>query len=364
MPGVYISFPFCSQKCTYCNFASGVMPKPLEREYLDALRTEIVRHHWRFTPETVYIGGGTPSLIDAPELDSLLGAIPWRPWKEATIEVAPGTVTVERAIAWRKAGINRVSLGVQSFVNDELRRTGRRHSAEVVAAEVRILRESGIDAINLDLIAGLPGQTHSSWQTSLDWIELLNVPHVSVYMLEVDEDSNLGREILKGGGRYGAHDVPTDELIAEFYESATERLRQMGIERYEISNYARTGSDSLHNMKYWKLEPYAGFGADAHSFDGNMRSQNLEIATDYVRAMKDRGSAVAERVESNQLEERFFIGLRMMEGIRPEPVEWQRFQEPIERFIGEGLLEFNGGRLRLTPHGVMLSNEVFAEFIS
>ena len=364
MPGVYISFPFCSQKCTYCNFASGVMPKVLEREYLDALRTEIARHHWRWTPETVYIGGGTPSLMDTAELDSILSAIPWRPWKEATIEVAPGTITAERAAAWRKSGINRVSLGVQSFVNEELRRTGRRHTAETVASEVAMLRHAGIDSINLDLIAGLPGQTHASWQTSLDWIELLNVPHVSVYMLEVDEDSNLGREILKGGGRYGANDVPTDELIAEFYESATERLKQMGIDRYEISNYARPGSESLHNIKYWKLKPYAGFGADAHSFDGNMRSQNVETASDYVGAMKDRGSAVANCVESNPLEERFFVGLRMTEGIQPEPNEWVRFHEPIERFIGEGLLEFDGRMLRLTSHGVMLSNEVFAEFIS
>jgi oxygen-independent coproporphyrinogen-3 oxidase len=363
MPGVYISFPFCSQKCTYCNFASGVMPKPLERDYLDALLIEIARHHWRWTPETVYLGGGTPSLMDVADLDSLLSAIPWRPWKEATLEVAPGSVTRERAAAWRKSGINRVSLGVQSFVNDELRRTGRRHTAEIVASEVGILRDAGIDNINLDLIAGLPGQTHASWTTSLDWIELLNPPHVSVYMLEVDEDSNLGREILKGGGRYGAHDVPTDELIAEFYEGATNRLKQMGINRYEISNYARPGSESLHNMKYWKLEPYAGFGADAHSFDGNMRSQNVEIASDYVRAFAERGSAVTDRVESNPLEERFFIGLRMMEGIHPEPNEWERFQEPIERFIGEGLLEFDGQMLRLTSHGVMLSNEVFAEFV-
>ena len=364
MPGVYISFPFCSQKCTYCNFASGVMPKTLERDYLDALRSEIARHHWRFTPETVYIGGGTPSLLDTAELDSLLGVVPWRPWKEATLEVAPGTITSERAAAWRKSGINRVSLGVQSFVNDELRRTGRRHTAEVVAAEVAMLRDAGIDAINLDLIAGLPGQSHASWNTSLDWIELLNVPHVSVYMLEVDEDSNLGREILIGGGRYGAHDVPTDELIAEFYESATERLRQMGIQRYEISNYARPGAESIHNLKYWKLEPYAGFGADAHSYDGHMRSQNLESAADYVQAVRDHGTAVAERTEANHLEERFFVGLRMMDGIRPEPNEWERFQEPIERFIDEGLLEFDGHVLRLTSHGVMLSNEVFAEFIS
>ena len=190
---------------------------------------------------------------------------------------------------------------VQSFVNEELRRTGRRHTAEIVASEVSILRDAGITNINIDLIAGLPGQTHATWQISLEWLELLDPPHVSVYMLEVDEDSNLGREILVGGGRYGAHDVPTDELIAEFYEGATSRrLERMGIHRYEISNYARRGSESLHNMKYWKLEPYAGFGSDAHSFDGRQGgSQNVETASEYVRAMTERGSAVAERVESN-----------------------------------------------------------------
>jgi oxygen-independent coproporphyrinogen-3 oxidase len=340
------------------------MPKPLEREYLESLHTEIARHHWRWTPETVYLGGGTPSLLDAASLDSLLSAIPWRPWKEATIEAAPGTITVERASAWRKSGINRVSLGVQSFVNEELRRTGRRHTAETVTSEVASLRDAGIDNINLDLIAGLPGQTHASWTKSLDWIELLNPAHVSVYMLEVDEDSNLGREILRGGGKYGAHDVPTDELIAEFYEHATERLAGMGIHRYEISNFARAGCESLHNMKYWKLADYAGFGADAHSFDGSLRSQNVESASGYVRAMNERGSAVAERVESNYLEERFFIGLRLMEGIQPAANEWERFEEPIKRFIGEGLLEFDGRMLRLTKQGVMLSNEVFAEFVS
>jgi oxygen-independent coproporphyrinogen III oxidase len=363
MPGVYISFPFCSQKCTYCNFASGVFPKSLEPGYIEALHTEIANHHWRFTPDTVYLGGGTPSQMDLQALDSILSCIPWRPWKEATLEAAPGTVSHDRATAWRRSGINRVSLGVQSFVDAELRRTGRKHTASIVEQEVAILRECGIEDFNLDLIAGLPGQTAASWRESLDWIEKLNPPHVSVYMLEVDEDSRLGNEILKGGGRYGAHDVPTDELIAQFYEQATARLEQLGIRRYEISNYARRGSRSLHNMKYWKLEPYAGFGADAHSFDGNMRSQNVESASEYVRLIEEQGTAVSARLEANPLEERFFVGLRMMDGIRPEPSEWERFREPIKRFIGEGLLEYDGGNLRLTPQGVLLSNEVFAEFV-
>ena len=363
MPGVYISFPFCSQKCTYCNFASGVMPKGLEHGYLEALHTEIANHHWRWTPDTVYLGGGTPSQMDLDALDAILSCIPWRPWKEATLEAAPGNITLERAKAWRKSGINRVSLGVQSFVEKELRRTGRKHNAAIVEQEVANLREAGITDFNLDLIAGLPGQNAQSWTESLNWIEKLAPPHVSVYMLEVDEDSNLGSEILKGGGRFSANEVPTDELIAEFYEQATSKLEELGIRRYEISNFAKRGSRSLHNMKYWKLEPYIGFGSDAHSFDGNMRSSNVESAADYVRQVKEQGSAVASRVKSDPFEERFFVGLRMMDGIKPEPAEWERFQEPIERFINEGLLEYDGASLRLTSQGVMLSNEVFAEFI-
>ena len=363
MAGVYISFPFCSQKCTYCNFASGVLPSALKQTYVEALLTEIANHHWRWTPETVYLGGGTPSQMDPEALDSILSCIPWRPWKEATLEAAPGGIIRELAVAWRRSGINRVSLGVQSFVESELRRTGRKHTAAIVEQEVAVLRDAGIEEFNVDLIAGLPGQTEASWTESLDWIEKLNPPHVSVYMLEVDEDSRLGSEILKGGRRYGAADVPTDELIAGFYEQATARLEQLGIHRYEISNYARRGARSLHNMKYWKLEPYAGFGADAHSFDGNVRSQNEESASEYVKQIQEQGSAVTARAESNPLEERFFVGLRMMDGIRPEPSEWARFQEPIERFLEEGLLELDDGSLRLTPQGVLLSNEVFAEFI-
>lgn len=364
MPGVYISFPFCSQKCTYCNFASGVLPRSLEGQYVEALRAEIVRHNWRWTPDTVYLGGGTPSQMDPATLDSILSLIPWRPWKEATIESAPGSITPAKAEAWKRSGLNRVSLGVQSFAARELARTGRRHTAEIVAADVECLRQHGFEHINIDLIAGLPCQTRETWNESLDWIEKLSPDHVSVYMLEVDEDSRLGRELLAGGGRYSAAEVPSDDLIVEFYEEACDRLEQLGIYRYEISNFARRGAESLHNLKYWKLEPYAGFGADAHSFDGNMRGQNVETALQYVEAMRDRESAVAETVAADLFSERFFVGLRMSEGIRPAAEEWKRFEEPIQRFLAEGLLEKNGELLRLTRQGVLLSNEVFAEFVA
>jgi oxygen-independent coproporphyrinogen III oxidase len=359
VPGVYLSYPFCAQKCTYCNFASGVFPRGVEARYLEALTREIRAHQWQWRPETVYLGGGTPGAMEPDVLRSLLELIPGRPWVEATIEVAPDGGVGSRAEAWVRCGITRASLGVQSFVEKEIRRSGRKHTAQLVAGEIGVLREAGIRQINIDLIAGLSGQTESSWRESLDWIERLAPEHVSVYMLEVDEDSRLGKELLLGGVRYGAGDVPCEDHIAAFYETAVERLAGMGLARYEISNFARPGCESRHNLKYWRLEPYIGFGADAHSFDGRVRGQNPETVTDYL----DGQAGDAPR-EARLDEERFFVGLRLMSGIRPSREEWQRFDEPIRRFVDAGLLETADGVLRLTGRGVLLSNEVFQEFLT
>jgi oxygen-independent coproporphyrinogen III oxidase len=401
MAGVYISYPFCAQKCTYCNFASGVFPRELEPRYVDSLIAEIVQHPWRWQPETVYLGGGTPSGLASEDLERILRSLPdgggseprasstpgddrksctgehrleehrtggasasGRQWKEATIEVAPGAITLKRTAAWLGAGINRVSLGVQSFVQRELARTGRKHTAEIVESEIALLRSAGLANINVDLIAGLPGQTRASWSESLSWIERLAPPHVSIYMLEVDQDSRLGSEVLLNGKRYGAPDVPSDELTAEFYEAAVERLSQMGIQRYEISNFARPGYESLHNLKYWQLQPYAGFGADAHSFDGLVRGQNIESPSAYVARMESGQSGRIDTTPANAAEERFFVGLRLTHGIQPRAEEWLKFERPIQRFIAEGLLARDGSRLRLTDRGVLFSNEVFSEFIT
>lgn len=356
MPGVYVSYPFCAQKCSYCNFASGVFPRELQARYLRALREEIYAYAWEWKPETLYLGGGTPGSLDPVELKRLLESIPGLPWSEATIEAAPGALNLDQVRAWRDAGINRVSLGVQSFVRQEIARTGRKHSAEIVEREVAMLRASGMENINIDLIAGLPGQSRESWQESLGWIERLAPPHVSVYMFEIDEDSRLGSEILRSGTRYGASDVPPETVVAELYETAVERLAEMGLLRYEISNFARPGFESRHNLKYWRLEPYVGFGADAHSFNGICRRQNAESPAEYVEC---------NRVASTpaQADEKFFVGLRLTEGIQPSAEEWKRFEGPILRFCDAGLLETAGGNLRLTERGVMLSNEVFQEFL-
>lgn len=357
MAGVYISYPFCSQKCTYCNFASGVFSAELERLYVDSVVRELRAAKWPFRPETVYLGGGTPSRMDGASLSTLLAAVPGVPWVEATLEAAPGGIDGARVRAWREAGINRVSLGVQSFVSRELSRTGRKHTAEVVGREVGELRDYGLANFNVDLIAGLPGQTAASWRESLNWVERLDAPHVSVYMLEVDDDSRLGAEILAFGKRYGALDVPSEDHIADFYETAVERLAGMGIARYEISNFARPGFESRHNLKYWRREAYLGFGADAHSFDGQWRWQNVESAKEYVGRA---GSPVADRVPADDVGEPYFLGLRLAEGV---PRTAGSFDRAIQRFLDEGLLEEADGRVRLTARGVLLSNEVFAEFV-
>lgn len=363
MPGVYLSYPFCAQKCTYCNFASGVFPRALEPRYLEAVRAELRAHSWQWTPETVYLGGGTPSQMEPSALAGLLALVSGHPWCEATLETAPGTVTPEKARAWRAAGINRVSLGAQSFVEGEIRRTGRKHTAQIVAADIRTLAAAGIGNYNVDLIAGLAAQTESSWRESLDWIAQFNPPHVSVYMLEIDDDSRLGHELRLGGVRYFANETPSEDQTADLYEMAVERLAALGIARYEISNFARPGFESRHNLKYWKLAPYAGFGADAHSFDGRTRTQNPESIDEYCR-MGLPACPRAESAPAHLAEERLFLGLRLTEGIRPAPEEWQQFAEPIRRFSAAGLLETTGGFLRLTPRGIMLSNEIFQEFLA
>lgn len=363
MPGVYISYPFCDQKCSFCNFASGVFPRQWQGEYLDGLRREIAAHVWQWKPETVYLGGGTPSNISIEELASILELIPGRPWKEATIEAAPGSFSAETAAGWKTLGLNRASLGVQSFVKSELARTGRRHDADTVAHDVAALRNAGIEHINLDLIAGLPGQTKESWRESLDHIERVRPDHVSVYLFEVDEDSRLGKEVILGSDRYGAHLVPNDGMMADLYEAAVARLAAIGIPRYEISNFAVPGSESLHNCKYWLREPYIGFGADAHSFDGMWRWQNVETAREYVERWRESRPVQEERTLADADEERFFVGLRLSAGIEPSAEDWHAHRAAIERFVSAGLLSAEGNRLRLTDRGVLLSNEVLQEFL-
>ncbi len=295
--------------------------------------------------------------MPADFLREVMAAIPRERLTEVTLECAPGTVTEQAAALWRDCGINRVSLGVQSFVTKELRQTGRRHDAEIVARDVALLRSAGISNINIDFIAGLPEQTLASMDESLAWIERLAPPHVSLYIFEIDEDSRLGNEVLLGGQRYGAPRVPNDELTAQLYEKASHALRRMSYHHYEISNYAHPGFESRHNLKYWLLEPYVGFGLDAHSFDGLHRYSNADTFSGYFNAERP------PQTISDPAEEHFFVGLRLLDGIEPTPAEWQRFAAPIEKWERIGMLERTGARLRLTAPAVLVSNEIFQEFL-
>ncbi|MCY4584553.1 MAG: radical SAM family heme chaperone HemW [Bryobacterales bacterium] len=368
MAGIYISFPFCLQKCTYCHFSSGVFPSDWMPAYLEALETEIRTAHFPSEPDTLYLGGGTPSLIEIDRLDTLLSALPARDWREATIEASPGTVTEERVHAWKELGINRASLGVQSFIPREVAATGRKHTPETVATEMALLARVGIDDVNIDLLAGLAHQTPAGWQESLDWIAKLSPSHVSVYMLDVDDDSRLGRELQSGGSRFGAASVPSDDQITEFYTTAIEMLKQHALRQYEISNFARAGQESIHNRKYWRMEPYIGFGADAHSFDGRRRWGNVASVKEYLDRSQ-RGESVRKMTETLDerriAEDRFITGLRQIAGFDAPPSEMVLFQEPLRRLIERGWLRReNGNRLSLTPEGLLFSNEAYAEFLA
>ena len=360
MAGYYISYPFCNQKCTFCNFASGVSPAETIVRYHAALLTQLRQPSSSLRPETLYFGGGTPSLMPLEFLREVMAMIPSGALPEATMEAAPGTLTPEKLDTWRNCGINRVSLGVQSFSTSELRQTGRCHTAETVTNDVAMLRAHGITNFNIDLIAGLPHQTRESWRASLDYIARLETPHVSVYIFEVDQDSRLGNEMLLGGVRYGASIMPSDDLIADLYETAVTQLADIGIPRYEISNFARPGFESRHNLKYWQLESYLGFGLDAHSHLDGRRFSTADNMADYLDDPLGRATDTA----TDPGEEHFFVGLRLDRGIEPTLQEWVRFAAPITKWRNAGMLINHAGRLRLSRTGALVSNEIFQDFLT
>ena len=364
--GVYISFPFCRQKCTYCNFASGVFTAELQSAYLLALRREILASE---TPafDTLYLGGGTPSLLSGSELADLVAALEIQSLGEFTVEAAPGDLTREKAQAWAKFGVNRVSFGVQSFDQKVARSSGRKHTAATVVEEVALLRSVGIERVSVDLIAGLAWQTPESWAADFEWIERLAVRHVSVYMLESDDDSRLGAELRKGGSRYGASAVPSEEQIADSYLYAVQRLQSLGIQRYEISNFAAPGHESRHNRKYWTLRPYLGFGADAHSFDGARRWANVPEPSEYVgRTNAGQSIRVTDEFidDGRRAEDLLMTGLRTREGVTLPIASLSRLQGPIARLTGLGWLEQpTPDRLRLTDEGILFSNEALEQLL-
>src|ERR1700722_1108691 len=276
--GIYISVPFCHTKCSYCNFASDVFSRAVFERYVARVCADIVNApqtakemggHIERDVDSIYLGGGTPTVLDTAQLQRIFAAVRAQfhvlAEAEVTVECAPGTLTPSVIEALLTCGVNRVSLGVQSFIDREAAAVGRLHKRTTVLEDIVHLRAAGIENINVDLISGLPHQTEKSWQESVAETLATGVPHVSVYMLEVDEDSRLGRELIAGGTRYHAHFVPDEDATADFYVAACERLQAADITQYEISNFARPGFQARHNLKYWTRQSYLGFDVDSHS---------------------------------------------------------------------------------------------------
>ena len=396
--GLYISIPFCRSKCTYCNFASGVYPASEHARYVDRLIEDLqaapawsAQMHLDLprTVDTVYLGGGTPSLL-APELfQRLFAAIRAQfqldPDAEITVECAPGQIADATLDAFQSAGVNRASLGVQSFIDREAQVSGRLHNRQTVLNDLRRLRDAGIANLNVDLITGLAGQTHASWEESFTVLLDSGVPHASVYMLEVDEDSRLGREMLSGGARYHAELVPNDDAIAQMYTRAFERLAQAGLLQYEISNFSRPGFESRHNLRYWQRRPYLGFGLDASSMTIHAADFSSSAAADPASRFVLRSTTTSDLKEflagptpaetawlspARQHEEAWFLSLRLNRGVDVEALECEfghervaRAMQVVERLTADGLLKSNGKTVRLTPRGQMISNDVFQEFL-
>ena len=388
--GLYISIPFCRSKCTYCNFASGVYPASEHGRYVERVIAEMAAAGgWAErmglelprAVDSIYLGGGTPSLLE-PELvtrlfEAIRAEFAVEPDAEITVECAPGQLADGTLAALAEAGVNRVSLGVQSFMDREAQVSGRLHNRAAVLEDLRRLRRAGIPNLNVDLIAGLAGQTMASWEESLTVLVDAEVPHASVYMLEVDEDSRLGREMLAGGARYHAEAVPTDEAIARMYERAIERLAEAGLRQYEISNFARRGRSSRHNLRYWERRPYLGLGLDASSM---LRAAGSEgegyvlrsTTTDDLKAFLE-GEEPAETAwlsKDRQHEEAWFLGLRLNAGVNLAAMRREfgrervvRALKPVEQLAETGLVSTDGKTVRLTAQGRLLSNEVFQEFL-
>jgi oxygen-independent coproporphyrinogen-3 oxidase len=366
--------------------------------YVDRLCEEIRRSHplaqniaasLPGPVDTVYFGGGTPSLLSAEQFrqifQHLRGEFELADDAEITLECAPGQLSNETLDELLQQGMNRISFGVQSFVDQETAAVGRLHTEQQCEAELARVRAAGVDEINIDLIAGLPHQTAESWRYSVERAIASGAPHLSVYMLEVDDESRLGREMLERGTRYGATSVPSEDDTADWYQQACAVFRAAGVQQYEISNFARVGHRSRHNLKYWHRRPYIGFGLDAHSMlptdTGGVRFANTSDLDEYLgnaapTPFRLLGSASNTAPEfdvigpDESFEESLFLGLRLNEGVDLNHLRNQfgeaLLDQAMPAFVevrDAGLLELDSDSMRLTPHGRLVSNEVFSRLL-
>ena len=376
---LYIHIPFCVKKCAYCDFLSGPASNQQIEEYVQALIEEI-RYYKEFVKKyevsTVFWGGGTPSLLTGEQMKALMEALGQtffiRQNAEITMEANPGTVTVEKLLACQKAGINRISFGLQSVNNEELKILGRIHTYEEFLESYEAARKAGFQNINVDLISAIPKQTVSSWEQTLQTIISLQPEHISAYSLIVEEGTTFAK--LYGEGCKLEHLLPTEEDERRMYERTEELLREAGYHRYEISNYAKEGYECQHNLGYWERKEYLGLGLGASSLIEETRFHNIDEMEEYLR---DANNPILLRREQEkldrqeQMEEFIFLGLRKIRGIQEEKFAemfgediWDCYGKNLERVIKEGLLEREEGVLRLTRKGIDVSNYVFYEILS
>jgi oxygen-independent coproporphyrinogen-3 oxidase len=371
--GLYVHIPFCSAICNYCNFNRGLFDEALKNHYVAALQQEIRGRADGAAADTIFFGGGTPSLLEPGEvkavIDTCRESFAVSSEAEITLEANPETVTPERLAGFRSAGVNRLSFGVQSFRDEELQRLSRLHSAARAGEAFRMARDAGFDNISLDLMMWLPQQSVSDWLTSVDGLVALEPDHASLYLLEVYPNAPLRDTMARS--RWS---VAPDDDAAEMYLQAMARLDEAGYEQYEISNVARPGRESRHNLKYWTDGEWHGFGCGAHSTRKGVREKNVASTTEYIALVTAGGQTVVEtrRLSGQaQLEDALFMGLRLNRGIKLDPIEsrystdvWRLYGDELQPFVDQGLLIYDGGAIRLTRAGMLLANEVMAVFIS
>ena len=372
MLGLYLHIPFCSAICNYCNFNRGLFDQPLKERYVRALAREVRATGQGEEADTIYFGGGTPSLLEPGEVAGLIEAcrdsFRIAAGAEITLETNPETVTTERLERFRAAGVNRISFGVQSFRDAELQRLGRLHSAERARSAVLEARRAGFANVSLDLMMWLPEQTRVDWRESVEHLIEASPEHASLYLLELYPNAPLKEEMARAGWS-----VAPDGDAADMYLWSMERLEQVGYRQYEISNVARPGLESRHNLKYWQDGEWVGFGCGAHSTRGSVRWKNVSSTTDYIDRVSAGSTLATERRRlepDEQLEEALFMGLRLAAGVDVTLVStrygvdvWGRFGEQLQPYVEADLLRRDGSRLWLTREGMLVSNEIMAVFV-
>jgi oxygen-independent coproporphyrinogen-3 oxidase len=377
MLGLYVHIPFCSSICNYCNFNRGLFESGLKDRYLAALETEILRAGAEpgrapAAADTIYFGGGTPSLLDPGEIGRLVDAcrraFDVHPLAEITLETNPETSSLERMEKFRAAGVNRVSFGVQSFRDSELSRLGRVHSADRARSAIAEARAAGFDNVSLDLMMWLPQQSSAEWAENVAQLIDVGPEHASLYLLELYPNAPLKEAMARGGWSQ----APEDDA-AEMYLASLASLDAAGYRQYEISNVAKTGYESRHNLKYWTDGAWLGFGCGAHSTRDGVRWKNVAATADYVDRVAAGGPLAVERrtmTPDERLEDALFTGLRLTDGVDAAAVGsrygvdvWARFGAGLQPFVDEGVVVREGPRLRLTRQGMLVANEVMQVFV-